>query len=102
MTWAASPWPWAILVDDATVPSRTSSAIAGWHGDREAILDGAAEIAVPALVSTLCIWHRCPAHVRPGWGGPYLFVPLAEAVIFAMLALYVLSGPWCRLSPCTC
>ena len=32
----------------------------------------------------------------------FLFVPLAEAVIFAMLASYVLSRPWCRRWPCTC
>ena len=55
------------------------------------ILDGAAQIAVPALVSTLCICIVfIPMFFLTGVAR-YLFVPLAEAVVFAMLASYVLS-----------
>src|SRR6202007_608909 len=58
---------------------------------RTASLDGASQIAVPALVSTLSI---CIVFVPMFFltGVPrYLFVPLAEAVVFAMLASYALS-----------
>ncbi len=56
-----------------------------------AILDGAGEIAIPALVSTLCICIVfVPMFFLEGVAR-YLFVPLAEAVVFAMLASYVLS-----------
>ena len=55
------------------------------------ILDGAAQIAVPALVSTLCICIVfIPMFFLTGVAR-YLFIPLAEAVVFAMLASYVLS-----------
>jgi multidrug efflux pump subunit AcrB len=58
---------------------------------RQAILDGAAQIAVPAFVSTLCICIVfVPMFFLTGTAR-YLFVPLAEAVVFAMLASYVLS-----------
>ena len=54
----------------------------------EAILDGAAQIAVPAFVSTLCICIVfLPMFFLTGVAR-YLFVPLAEAVVFAMLASY--------------
>src|SRR3974390_1739605 len=57
----------------------------------EAILDGAQEIAMPAFVSTLCICIVfVPMFFLTG-EAHYLFVPLAEAVVFAMLASYVLS-----------
>src|SRR3974390_3199543 len=57
----------------------------------EAILDGAQEIAMPAFVSTLCICIVfVPMFFLTGVAH-YLFVPLAEAVVFAMLASYVLS-----------
>jgi multidrug efflux pump subunit AcrB len=81
-----------ILVDDATVTiENIERHREGGHGEREAILDGAAEIAVPALVSTLCICIVfLPMFLLSGVAR-YLFVPLAEAVIFAMLASYVLS-----------
>jgi multidrug efflux pump subunit AcrB len=63
------------------------------HGKdvEEAILDGAAQIALPALVSTLsiCIVF-VPMFLLAGIA-KYLFVPMAEAVVFAMLASYVLS-----------
>src|SRR6202043_1661981 len=57
----------------------------------DGILDGAAQIAVPALVSTLCICIVfLPMFFLTGVAR-YLFVPLAEAVIFAMIASYILS-----------
>jgi multidrug efflux pump subunit AcrB len=81
-----------ILVDDATVTIENIERHREvGHGDREAILDGAAEIAVPALVSTLCICIVFLPMFFLGGVARYLFVPLAEAVIFAMLASYVLS-----------
>src|SRR6185437_8332333 len=55
------------------------------------ILEGAAQIAVPALVSTLCICIVfVPMFFLTGVA-KFLFVPLAEAVVFAMLATYLLS-----------
>src|SRR6202007_2114539 len=57
----------------------------------DGILEGAAPIAVPALVSTLCICIVfLPMFLLSGVAR-YLFVPLAEAVVFAMLASYILS-----------
>src|SRR6202022_807232 len=58
---------------------------------REAIFEGAAQIAVPALVSTLCICIVFLPMFFLSGVARYLFVPLAEAVVFAMLASYVLS-----------
>src|SRR4029079_19022054 len=56
-----------------------------------AILEGADQIAVPAFVSTLCICIVfVPMFFLTGVAR-YLFVPMAEAVVFAMLASYVLS-----------
>ncbi|HET8710045.1 MAG TPA: efflux RND transporter permease subunit, partial [Spongiibacteraceae bacterium] len=81
-----------ILVDDATVAIENIN----WHLEHgkaiePAILDGAQQIAVPALVSTLCICIVfVPMFFLEGVSR-YLFVPLAEAVVFAMLASYVLS-----------
>ena len=81
-----------ILVDDATVTiENIERHREGGHDDRAAILDGAAEIAVPALVSTLCICIVFLPMFFLGGVARYLFVPLAESVIFAMLASYVLS-----------
>src|ERR1700727_985730 len=81
-----------ILVDDATVTIENIERFREeGHGQREAILEGAAQIAVPALVSTLCI---CIVFLPMFFlnGVPrYLFVPLAEAVVFAMLSSYILS-----------
>jgi multidrug efflux pump subunit AcrB len=81
-----------ILVDDATVTIENIN----WHLEQgkaiePAILDGAQQIVVPATVSLLCI---CIAFVPMfGLGGVagYLFRPLAEAVILALAASYVLS-----------
>src|SRR6266851_91207 len=81
-----------ILVDDATVTiENIERHREGGHDDRAAILDGAAEIAVPALVSTLCICIVFLPMFFLGGVARYLFVPLAEAVVFAMLASYLLS-----------
>lgn len=81
-----------ILVDDATVAIENIN----WHLEHgkpveQAILDGAQQIAVPALVSTLCICIVFVPMFFLGGVSRYLFVPLAEAVVFAMLASYVLS-----------
>jgi len=81
-----------ILVDDATVTIENIN----WHLERgkeieTAILDGAQQIVVPASVSLMCI---CLAFVPMfGLGGVagYLFRPLAEAVVFALIASYILS-----------
>ena len=81
-----------ILVDDATVTiENIERYLEEGQGDREAILEGAAQIAVPALVSTLCICIVFLPMFLLGGVARYLFVPLAEAVIFAMIASYVLS-----------
>ena len=81
-----------ILVDDATVEiENVNRNLEEGKELRTAILDGAQQIAVPALVSTLCI---CIVFLPMFFlsGIPrYLFVPLAEAVVFAMLASYLLS-----------
>src|SRR5271163_683730 len=81
-----------ILVDDATVTieniERHFEEGAELH---DGILEGAGQIAVPALVSTLCICIVfLPMFVLSGVAR-YLFAPLAEAVIFAMIASYILS-----------
>jgi multidrug efflux pump subunit AcrB len=81
-----------ILVDDATVTiENIERFLENGYELREAILDGAAQIAVPALVSTLCICIVFMPMFFLNGVARYLFVPLAEAVIFAMLASYVLS-----------
>ncbi len=81
-----------ILVDDATVEiENIERNLAMGKEMKQAILDGAQQIAVPALVSTLCICIVfVPMFFLTGVA-KYLFVPLAEAVSFAMLASYLLS-----------
>ncbi len=81
-----------ILVDDATVEiENVHRQMASGKPLQQAILDGAQEIALPAFVSTLCICIVfVPMFFLTGVGR-YLFVPLAEAVVFAMLASYLLS-----------
>jgi multidrug efflux pump subunit AcrB len=81
-----------ILVDDATVTiENIERFLENGYELREAILDGAAQIAVPALVSTLCICIVfLPMFFLEGVSR-YLFAPLAEAVMFAMIASYILS-----------
>jgi CzcA family heavy metal efflux pump len=81
-----------ILVDDATVEiENIERNLAQGKEMKQAILDGAAQIAVPAFVSTLCICIVfVPMFFLTGVA-KFLFVPLAEAVVFAMLASYLLS-----------
>ncbi|HTH40925.1 MAG TPA: efflux RND transporter permease subunit, partial [Rhodocyclaceae bacterium] len=81
-----------ILVDDATVTIENIERYLHMGHDLEtAILEGAGEIAVPALVSTLCICIVfVPMFFLTGVA-KFLFVPLAEAVMFAMIASYILS-----------
>ena len=81
-----------ILVDDATVTIENIN----WHLERgeeveAAILNGAHEIAVPAFVSTLAICIVFVPMFMLAGIARFLFVPLAEAVVFAMLASYLLS-----------
>ena len=81
-----------ILVDDATVEiENIERNLAQGKEMKQAILDGAQQIAVPAFVSTLsiCIVF-VPMFFLTGVA-KFLFVPLAEAVVFAMLASYLLS-----------
>jgi CzcA family heavy metal efflux pump len=81
-----------ILVDDATVTIENIN----WHLEQgksvtRAILDGAEQIVTPAFVSLLCICVVfVPMFFLPGVAG-FLFVPLALAVIFAMIASFILS-----------
>jgi CzcA family heavy metal efflux pump len=81
-----------ILVDDATVTIENIN----WHMEQgkgvvPSILDGAAQIVTPAFVSLLCICIVfVPMFFLPGIAG-FLFVPLALAVVFAMIASFILS-----------
>jgi multidrug efflux pump subunit AcrB len=81
-----------ILVDDATVTIENIN----WHLETgkpvtASILDGAQQIVVPALVSLMCICIVfIPMFLLEGVS-KYLFVPLAEAVIFSMIASFILS-----------
>ena len=81
-----------ILVDDATVAIENIERLLAQGKELEAaILEGSHQIAVPAFVSTICI---CIAFVPMFFltgVAKFLFVPLAEAVVFAMLASYFLS-----------
>ena len=81
-----------ILVDDATVTIENIERHLHMGTPLfESIRDGAGEIALPALVSTLCICIVFVPMFLLAGVAKYLFVPLAEAVVFAMLASYVLS-----------
>ena len=81
-----------ILVDDATVEiENIERNLAMGKEMRQAILDGAQQIAVPALVSTLSICIVFVPMFFLSGVAKFLFVPLAEAVSFAMLASYLLS-----------
>ena len=81
-----------ILVDDATVTIENIN----WHLEQgkpvvRSILDGAAQIVAPALVALLCICIVfVPMFFLPGVAG-FLFVPLALAVVFAMIMSFVIS-----------
>src|SRR5882724_2608423 len=81
-----------ILVDDATVElENVHRNMALGKPVHQAILDGAQEIALPAFVSTLCICIVFVPMFFLSGVSRYLFVPLAEAVVFALLASYALT-----------
>src|SRR5262247_2751413 len=81
-----------ILVHDATVTiENIERYLEEGRELKPAIFEGAAHIAVPALVSTLCICIVFLPMFFLSGVARYLFVPLAEAVVFAMLASYLLS-----------
>ena len=81
-----------ILVDDATVEiENINRNLAMGKETVQAILDGAQQIAVPAFVSTLCICIVFIPMFFLSGVAKFLFVPLAEAVMFAMLASYMWS-----------
>ncbi|MDE1150028.1 MAG: efflux RND transporter permease subunit [Azospirillaceae bacterium] len=81
-----------ILVDDATVTIENIN----WHLEHgkpieTAILDGAKQIVVPATVSLLCISIAFVPMFGLGGVAGYLFRPMAEAVVFALIGSYILS-----------
>jgi len=81
-----------ILVDDATVTIENIN----WHLEHgkeveSAILDGAAQIVTPAFVSLLCICIVFVPMFFLDGVARFLFVPMAEAVIFAMVSSFILS-----------
>jgi multidrug efflux pump subunit AcrB len=81
-----------ILVDDATVEiENINRNLEAGKEIEQAILDGAAQIATPAFVSTIAICIVFVPMFLLSGVARYLFVPMAEAVCFAMLASYVLS-----------
>ncbi len=81
-----------ILVDDATVTIENINRYLEQGQDVEsAIIDGARQIVIPALVSTLSICIVFVPMFLLSGVARYLFVPMAEAVVFAMLTSYVLS-----------
>ncbi len=81
-----------ILVDDATVAiENINYNLEQGKRVQQAILEGAQQIAIPALVSTLCICIVfIPVFFLSGVA-KFLFIPMAEAVIFAMLTSYLIS-----------
>jgi multidrug efflux pump subunit AcrB len=81
-----------ILVDDATVAiENINRNLEAGKELEQAILDGSEQIATPALVSTLAICIVFLPMFFLSGVARYLFVPMAEAVVFAMLASYLLS-----------
>jgi multidrug efflux pump subunit AcrB len=81
-----------ILVDDATVAIENINRYLETGRELEqSILDGSAQIATPALVSTLAICIVFVPMFLLNGVARYLFVPMAEAVVFAMLASFFLS-----------
>jgi multidrug efflux pump subunit AcrB len=81
-----------ILVDDATVAiENIHHHMANGEPLEDAIVKGSQEIALPAFVSTLCICIVFVPMFFLAGVARYLFVPLAEAVVFAMLASYIIS-----------
>src|SRR5438445_7007930 len=80
-----------ILVDDATVTIENIHRHMGRKPLRQAVLDGAAQIAVPTFVATLTICIVFVSVVFLTGPAKYLFTPMALAVVFAMIASYILS-----------
>src|ERR1700722_11346716 len=87
-----------ILVDDATVMIENinthleeADADGNHKGLEDAIIDAANQIVVPTFVSTLCICIVWLPLMQLGGVAGYLFLPLAEAIIFAMIASFILS-----------
>jgi multidrug efflux pump subunit AcrB len=80
-----------ILVDDATVTIENIHRHMGRKTLREAVLDGASQIAVPTLVSTMTICIVFVSVLFLTGPAKYLFTPMALAVVFAMVASYLLS-----------
>ena len=83
-----------ILVDDATVEVENINRNLELHPEQtldDVVLDSAAQIATPAFVSTLSICIVFAPMFLLSGVARYLFLPLAEAVVFAMLASYLLS-----------
>jgi multidrug efflux pump subunit AcrB len=81
-----------ILVDDATVAiENINRYLESGRELEQSILDGSAQISIPALVSTLSICIVFVPMFFLSGVARYLFVPMAEAVVFAMLASYLLS-----------
>jgi multidrug efflux pump subunit AcrB len=80
-----------ILVDDATVTIENIHRHMGRKPLRQAVLDGASQIAAPTLVSTLTICIVFVSVVFLTGPAKFLFTPMALAVVFAMLASYLLS-----------
>ncbi|WP_026598250.1 efflux RND transporter permease subunit [Methylosinus sp. sav-2] len=81
-----------ILVDDATVTIENINAhLEQGKAIEDAIMDGARQIIIPATVSLLCICIVFLPMFGLGGVAGYLFRPMAEAVLFALLASYVLS-----------
>jgi len=84
-----------ILVDNATVTiENIERHLEEGRGLKDAILEGAQQIGTPLLVSTLCICVVFLPMFFLGGVARYLFVPLAEAVVFAMIASYIGLVPW--------
>jgi multidrug efflux pump subunit AcrB len=81
-----------ILVDDATVAiENINRNLEAGKELEQSIIDGSAQIAVPAFVSTIAICIVFVPMFFLSGVARYLFVPMAEAVVFAMLASYLLS-----------
>jgi multidrug efflux pump subunit AcrB len=81
-----------ILVDDATVTiENIDNYLERGEKKRDAILKGASQIAVPAFVSSICICIVFVPMFALSGVARYLFVPLAESVVFAVLASYFFS-----------
>ena len=81
-----------ILVDDATVAIENTHRNIGMRKSLvDAVVDGAAQIAIPTFVSTLAICIVFVPVLLLTGTARYLFTPLAMAVVFAMLASYLLS-----------